>query len=154
MFEMNRRDFVAISALTIGAASTGCMHLDSPPTTGTVDIGSPGDFAQVGVNDRFAKSHKLLIVRTTDRLYVLSSVCTHRGCTLGVKENSILCPCHGSKFSNDGQRIAGPAVDPLIRYGVSLDSNNRLIVDRSRMFDENHGDDVGAFVTMHTPGQA
>ncbi|MDP1920001.1 MAG: FAD-dependent oxidoreductase [Myxococcales bacterium] len=50
-------------------------------------------------------------------LHALSSVCTHLGC--GVKfnpaERSWDCPCHGSRFSTDGDVLDGPAIAPLER---------------------------------------
>lgn len=44
-----------------------------------------------------------------------SSTCTHQGCTVGsVDGGSIVCPCHGSKFSiQDGSVQQGPATSPL-----------------------------------------
>ncbi len=42
---------------------------------------------------------------------VLSAVCPHLGCEVSWhnEKNEFLCPCHGSVFSPDGARIAGPA---------------------------------------------
>lgn len=44
-----------------------------------------------------------------------SAVCTHQGCVVKeVKDNEIICPCHGSHFSaEDGEPVAGPAKSPL-----------------------------------------
>lgn len=50
-------------------------------------------------------------------LHAVSSVCTHLGC--GVKfnpaERSWDCPCHGSRFSTDGEVLDGPAIVALER---------------------------------------
>jgi menaquinol-cytochrome c reductase iron-sulfur subunit len=56
---------------------------------------------------------------------VLTAVCPHLGCTVqwSEKTRQFLCPCHGSVFSPDGARIAGPTprgMDTLpieIRHG-------------------------------------
>ena len=44
-----------------------------------------------------------------------SAVCTHQGCVVKeVKDNQIICPCHGSHFSaSDGAPVAGPAKSAL-----------------------------------------
>jgi nitrite reductase/ring-hydroxylating ferredoxin subunit len=54
------------------------------------------------------------------RLHAVSPVCTHMGCqvTWNVAERSWDCPCHGSRFSPDGQVIEGPAVTALPRVDV------------------------------------
>ena len=41
----------------------------------------------------------------------LSAVCTHLGCLTAWKPDLgiVACPCHGSKFNNDGEKIDGPA---------------------------------------------
>jgi Rieske Fe-S protein len=48
-------------------------------------------------------------------LHKRSAVCTHMGCI--VRFNSLEktwdCPCHGSRFSTDGEPINAPAITPL-----------------------------------------
>ena len=53
----------------------------------------------------------------TGQLYVVDTTCTHMGCDLSWNnaERSWDCPCHGSRFSYDGEVIEGPAVTPLNR---------------------------------------
>lgn len=48
-------------------------------------------------------------------IHAVSPVCTHMGCTVtwNTAETTWDCPCHGSRFTCDGQVIQGPAVKDL-----------------------------------------
>jgi glycine/D-amino acid oxidase-like deaminating enzyme/nitrite reductase/ring-hydroxylating ferredoxin subunit len=50
-------------------------------------------------------------------LSAVSSTCTHMGCQVNFNraERSWDCPCHGSRFSTDGDVLEGPAVHRLER---------------------------------------
>ena len=53
-------------------------------------------------------------------LHALSSVCPHRACDVewNGQEKVWDCPCHGSRFSREGQVIRGPAAQPLSAVDV------------------------------------
>lgn len=48
-------------------------------------------------------------------LRAMSARCTHLGCIVAFNtaERTFDCPCHGSRFDNDGRVIEGPATAPL-----------------------------------------
>jgi len=51
-------------------------------------------------------------------LHVVNTTCTHMGCELNWNsaETSWDCPCHGSRFTYEGDVIEGPALKPLDRH--------------------------------------
>ncbi|MEX2336656.1 MAG: FAD-dependent oxidoreductase [Fulvivirga sp.] len=52
-----------------------------------------------------------------DQLHLVSAVCTHMGCIVHWNngEKSWDCPCHGSRFSIDGEVLEGPAFTNLTK---------------------------------------
>jgi cytochrome b6-f complex iron-sulfur subunit len=64
--------------------------------------------------------------------YAISGKCSHAGCTLSVRENRLVCPCHGSVFDSYGRPVSGPAGKPLERYPVIPGSDGRLYIENSR----------------------
>jgi Rieske Fe-S protein len=57
-----------------------------------------------------------------------TAVCTHAGCLVRtVENNTINCPCHGSKYSaEDGSVQGGPAPAPLAAVQVTVKGGNIL----------------------------
>lgn len=72
---------------------------------------APGEGRLVTVD-----GHHVAAYRDPDgQLRAVSAVCTHMGCTVkwNPAETTWDCPCHGSRFTTDGEPIEGPAVRPL-----------------------------------------
>lgn len=60
--------------------------------------------------------HKLAVYRDdAGDIHSLSAKCTHLGCIVHFNsaERSWDCPCHGSRFSTNGDVLHGPATSPL-----------------------------------------
>lgn len=55
--------------------------------------------------------------------------CMHRGCTVEPADGHLVCPCHGSEYSNVGAVLKGPTEKPLIRFQVEHDAQNIYILD-------------------------
>lgn len=145
---MGRRYFLEIvGASAIGIAAVGGIVLSGeylspnvvkePPTR--FKAGPPENFPPGSMT--FDKDQKVYIVRAPEGyFYALSAVCTHLGCITNWKseEGIVACPCHGSKFDREGNKIAGPAPRSLPRFAISLDDQGQLVVDKSVTV----GDDV------------
>jgi cytochrome b6-f complex iron-sulfur subunit len=59
-----------------------------------------------------------LVSRTAVNSFTaVDAVCTHEGCTItGATGSEYVCPCHGSRYTRNGQIVAGPARASLRQY--------------------------------------
>jgi cytochrome b6-f complex iron-sulfur subunit len=75
----------------------------------------------------------IYLIHANEGFFSLSAVCTHLGCLTAWKPELgiIACPCHGSKFKRDGEKIEGPAPSPLPWLRTWLSDDGDLMVDRS-----------------------
>ena len=84
--------------------------------------------------------HKTFIIRKrSGAIYTMSAICTHLGCLTFYKqeEGIIACPCHGSKFTKEGDVFRGPAPQPVPSFYAELKDRLQLVVDRSQVVDQN-----------------
>ncbi len=83
----------------------------SPPDIKSPEDLAPGEGSLVGAGGRRAAGYR----DESGNLRTFSHVCTHLGCYLrwNSAEKSFDCPCHGSRFDNEGKVIQGPAVRDL-----------------------------------------
>ena len=98
--------------------------------------GQPSRFS-IGKAEAFPPGSKIAldqqrvcIVREGDRVAAISTTCTHLGCIVSLSETGFACPCHGSRYDQDGNVTGGPAPKPLAWYDVSLAPNGELMVDK------------------------
>ncbi|SEA73743.1 Glycine/D-amino acid oxidase [Thalassobacillus cyri] len=58
------------------------------------------------------------------QVYLVDTTCTHMGCEVewNSGEHSWDCPCHGSRFSIEGDVMEGPAKQPLKRLSIDKDT--------------------------------
>ncbi len=86
----------------------------------TFEVGKPTpvSFTRSTVNgwEKTVTSYGVYVIRKTDTNFlVLSSKCTHLGCTVSWKADrqEYVCPCHDAQFSLDGKGLGGPPPRPL-----------------------------------------
>jgi len=134
------------------AVSLGLMQrflypnvLYEPPQS--FKAGFPADFP-VGVDERFKAKYNVWVCKGYDPatkktgFYILSTVCTHLGCTPNwlLAEGKFKCPCHGSGFQPTGINFEGPAPRPLERFAVRLGDDGQIVVDKTRKFQQEKGE--------------
>jgi cytochrome b6-f complex iron-sulfur subunit len=137
--EVTRRDFLnEIAAAALGVAGLGATVvtikylspnvLFEPPTQ--FRAGTPDDFPVNSVT--YIQDQQVYIVRVAAGFYAVSAVCTHLGCITQWKpeDNLIECPCHGSRFTREGTKVAGPAPRPLPHFALRLTADGQLLVDK------------------------
>jgi len=137
---MDRRAFLHQTAATTTACSlvAGCAGVTWMP------VPAPDGHVRLELDhlpelDRPGGSLKILPEGRGDPIYVLedgggfhaiSPICTHRGCTVEVEGQRLVCPCHGSTYRRTGQVVKGPAERPLTNLPVTRDGR-RLVIDVS-----------------------
>lgn len=62
----------------------------------------------------------IYLTRTGEKFSAFSMLCTHRQCVLDAAGDLMICPCHGSEFSNKGKVLSPPASQNLDTYPVTL----------------------------------
>lgn len=87
-----------------------------PPKPRLVEVPAPLPLSGVHTD------HDFLLFATPEGVTAVSRICTHLGCRISYQEDKgyIECPCHHSRFTPEGKRIAGPAEKNLPQYEVTL----------------------------------
>jgi len=127
--------FTGFGACAIAGAGAAAVSADflrpralfEPPTRFT--MGPPDAIAVGSVLDD--TEHRVFVIRLAMGFWALSSVCTHLGCITRYQPDRkiIACPCHGSRFSLEGDVLAGPAPRPLHRLQMSLSDRGSIVVN-------------------------
>lgn len=90
-------------------------------------LGRVSDFVRGSTT--YVDDAKVFVRRDDHGTRAVSAVCTHLGCTVRREGSGFVCPCHGSRYDEDGRVTGGPAPRGLAHLAVTRDANGRLIVD-------------------------
>ena len=139
---VGRRKLLAGAGIALGAtAIVGCETYGKPPAKSAAPSSagpSPSGAAPpaesgnalvktsaVPVGSGVIVGEVVITQPTAGDFKGLSAICTHQGCTVSeIVDGSIICPCHGSKFTLDGSVEQGPAKKPLEAKPVKVQGDS------------------------------
>jgi nitrite reductase/ring-hydroxylating ferredoxin subunit len=92
-------------------------HAHKPPAADASEA-SEGQILEIG-------GRAAGIYRSRGELKAVSAVCTHMGCHVGWNpiDRTWDCPCHGSRFAEDGSVLHGPATKPLEPVAIAANED-------------------------------
>jgi nitrite reductase/ring-hydroxylating ferredoxin subunit len=138
MMKLSRRNFIKLSgqvALTvsgmlgIGALARFLSFITDKRVPIMIDLGPATDFP-LGTSTHLPDIPALLN-HDESGFTALDLTCTHLGCSVIHENNELVCPCHGSKFSVDGEVLRGPAKSSLEPLLVEQNADGNLILHKS-----------------------
>jgi cytochrome b6-f complex iron-sulfur subunit len=131
--QISRRDFIKLSTnalfglsglLALGGLLRYLSYLPEPEKPTEFDL---GDVVNYPVGSRTVRSDIPAVIYNKDgKIVVHSLICTHLGCTISENGAEFECPCHGSRFDENGAVLAGPAQQPLKNLTVEILEDNTL----------------------------
>jgi len=127
--QAGRREFLKLVGGGALVLATGACGGAQRPR-GVYPAGGSSDL-QVG-GARPLDDARVLVRRDELGIYAVTTVCTHRGCALGLDGDRLACPCHGAAFDLEGRVLRGPATRQLEHYRVTL-TDGGLAVDTSQV---------------------
>ena len=130
-----RREFVGLAASGVfGAACASLVTTPVRPDAGKIrltvrdhpNLDQPGGSLKIRPE---GTSETLYVLALDDGTFaVVSPICKHQGCTVGIEGPRLVCPCHGSMYARDGGVLRGPTQAPLDRYTARF-ADGVLIID-------------------------
>ena len=132
---VSRRDFIALAGKSL-LALTGLLSLGGlarflsfqPETAQPSEFNlGPASHYPPGSRTPIPQAQAVLI-NQDGKFEAISLVCTHLGCVVNLVETGYACPCHGSRFDQNGNVLNGPARQPLQELEVEETPDGMLIV--------------------------
>lgn len=136
---MPRRDFLGLAAWWSAAAAMLFAFLGSMRLPKAAVLPSASKKFRVRLPASLAPGHAFVppgrsvaLYRDEDRVYAVSTICTHLGCVVKPLDDGFDCPCHGSKFAKNGAVLKGPAPAPLPWYEIKHLGGDDFLVDEGK----------------------
>lgn len=142
--ELTRRNFLSLigwSVLQVSGVAFGLMGLRyfwantsaAPPTKFT--IGRAADAANFSETVPYVDvAQRTAVWRRGNTLIAIWLKCQHLGCTVKIVPTGYNCPCHGSKYDQNGNVYAGPAPRGLRWLGIAVTPAGDLQVDKNKQY--------------------
>jgi len=136
----SRRSFTRNAALgavgiVVAELAAGTIYLLWPNKTGAFGGEIPLPASSVpgepgGEPFRYSEG-KFYVIRTDDGVGAVYWRCVHLGCTVPyiAGQQSFICPCHGSVYKYNGERVSGPAPKSLDAMPVTVNDDGSIVVD-------------------------
>ena len=130
----SRRDFLKLTLdsllafgglLGLGGLIRFLSYKTDPPQPTEFDLGLAENYRPDSKTTLPA-----VLIHSNTGFIALSLVCTHLGCTVEVQPDGFACPCHGSRFNNNGYPIKGPAASSLKTLRVEQTADGKLILHK------------------------
>ena len=136
---MPRRDFLGLAAWWSAAAALLFAFLGSLRLPKAAVLPSASKKFRVRLPASLGPGHAFVppgrsvaLYRDADRVYAISTICTHLGCVVKPVDTGFDCPCHGSKFARDGTVLKGPAPAPLPWYELKHLGGDDFLVNEGK----------------------
>jgi len=133
--KVTRRWFLGKAAI-VAAIGSGFVALIAalreifPPFSKTNKVFTIGRLYDFPIDTYTLMSkQRVFILRDHEGVKAMSAECTHLGCVLDRTDNGFQCPCHGSRFDEQGRVISGPAPRSLACFRVDLTPDGQLRVN-------------------------
>ncbi len=141
--KLNRRELLGygwltmLGVLALGAAKS-LIDFSLPRARkgefgGLIEIGTASDLPSPKDPPLNHPKGKFWLVNTNKGLMAFYKACTHLDCLFdwNKQEGRFICPCHGSKFSREGDVLTGPATRSLDRFIVQIVGKNGEVLVQS-----------------------
>ncbi len=119
--------------LATGAAAlaAGCSEYGDDNGSSSSNASPGQELAKTGDipvgGGKIFKAQKVVVTQPKEGEFkAFSNICTHQQCSVAsVKDGTINCPCHGSRFHiADGSVAHPPATRPLPEKKITVDGNS------------------------------